>query len=196
MYSWQDKDIHWQDKGCDLFSFPTLFRYEQSFSCTTLSKDLWKAFFQSQSTLHQLKRCDNKITRTITTNTTMSVDLLRNCPGKSYLDHSDATMLETFLELLFRNCVERARFTNHPRKWIALPCGHTLSILSAVSALRMSFKLRCFEPVWSQWDKICHQWNLPVSDFSKQNLSIQVFMNCLLKFNKQFMNCSASSKID
>lgn len=37
-----------------------------NFSCTTLSKDLWKAFFQLQCALHQLKRCDNKITKTIT----------------------------------------------------------------------------------------------------------------------------------
>jgi len=128
----------------------------------------------------------------------MSADLLRTALWETMLIIMKLPWLEIFSRILFWNCVQRACFTNHLRKWISLPCGHTLSILSPVNALRMGFKTEMFHNSF-EFDgrafvtKRTYQFLIFKK---KQNLFFQVFMNCLLNFNKKFMNCSASSKTD
>lgn len=91
------------------------------------------------------KTCDSIITKAITNKYQNKCWPSKNSLWETMLIIMKLPWLEIFSRILFWNCVQRACFTNHLRKWISLPCGHTLSILAAVNALRMGFKLRCFE---------------------------------------------------
>ena len=156
-----------------------------------------KGILSVANAFHQLKRCDNKITRTITNkyhNECWPPKELswETTPSLQWCYHAWNIFGTSLLEL----CLESS-FYKPPKKTNCFPLrSHLVYSHCRECTEEWVFNWDVSDPVWSRWYKICHQWNLPVSDFLKQNLSIQVFMNCLLKFNKQFMNCSASSKID